>query len=357
MRDYRAELEQILGKNEIDFSRPLVVWGTGNTSELYQKGFKRDEIDPEFYADGNACKTGNLYHGKKVLSPDEIKSEEYRKYYFLVCSAVGERNQIICDRLSSLQREYMPADKYIFSKNYKKILKVYDLLEDDISKRVYAEMIIRRALNLSVSEDIYTENQYFCLRHFKRLFPDEVFVDAGAFVGDTVEKYIWEKMGTFKTCYAIEPDKKNVMAMNSRFDRLKKEWMLDDDRLIVIDQGLGATREVTRFSEHTDGSRGLGSIITDDGEQEIRISTIDELFEKQKISWLKADVESFEFDMLKGAANVIKRDKPLLSISIYHNAEDLFDIPLLISELDPSYKLSVRHHTYEYSDTVLYAYH
>jgi hypothetical protein len=57
-----------------------------------------------------------------------------------------------------------------------------------------------------------------------------------------------------------------------------------------------------------------------------------------------------------GAASVIKRDKPLLTVCMYHNASDIFTIPLFVRELYKDYKLKIRHHTYGYVDTVLYAY-
>jgi len=86
------------------------------------------------------------------------------------------------------------------------------------------------------------------------------------------------------------------------------------------------------------------------------VYTLDDYFKEQKVSFIKADIESYELDMLHGAESVIKRDRPLLAICIYHNASDMFTIPLFIKELCGDYKLKIRHHTYSLLDTVLYAY-
>jgi len=86
------------------------------------------------------------------------------------------------------------------------------------------------------------------------------------------------------------------------------------------------------------------------------VYAIDDFFKEQQVSFLKADIESFELDMLRGAESVIKRDKPLLAICIYHNASDMFTIPLYIKELCSDYKFKIRQHAYDFAETVLYAY-
>ncbi|MBQ6342965.1 MAG: FkbM family methyltransferase [Anaerolineaceae bacterium] len=75
-----------------------------------------------------------------------------------------------------------------------------------------------------------------------------------------------------------------------------------------------------------------------------------------KVTYIKADIESFEYKMLKGAEKTIKNNKPRLAICIYHNAVDMYSILLLIHRINPDYRFSVRHHSFTLSETVLYAY-
>jgi hypothetical protein len=60
--------------------------------------------------------------------------------------------------------------------------------------------------------------------------------------------------------------------------------------------------------------------------------------------------------MLCGAQKTIQKYKPRMAICIYHNMVDMFSVPLLIHDILPTYRLAVRHHSYGYEDTVLYAY-
>jgi hypothetical protein len=67
------------------------------------------------------------------------------------------------------------------------------------------------------------------------------------------------------------------------------------------------------------------------------------------------DIEGSEIDALIGAKNTIMKNKPKLAICIYHKNEHLYEIPLLINEWVPEYKLYVRHHGEADAETVFYA--
>lgn len=73
------------------------------------------------------------------------------------------------------------------------------------------------------------------------------------------------------------------------------------------------------------------------------------------VTYIKMDVEGAELKSLMGAKNVIRNYHPRLAISIYHSDEDMIGIIEYVKENYPFYKLYVRHYTYFYADTVLYA--
>ena len=60
----------------------------------------------------------------------------------------------------------------------------------------------------------------------------------------------------------------------------------------------------------------------------------------------KTDVEGFEQDLLHGAKNTIKEQKPILILSIYHTAEDFFYIKKIIEDLNLNYSFKIRKATY-----------
>lgn len=77
--------------------------------------------------------------------------------------------------------------------------------------------------------------------------------------------------------------------------------------------------------------------------------TIDEYFKEISLGFIKMDIEGAERRALQGGMRTIKRDRPILAISIYHSLDDIVEIPkMLMKELD-NYKFIVRHHSYTYS--------
>jgi hypothetical protein len=112
------------------------------------------------------------------------------------------------------------------------------------------------------------------------------------------------------------------------------------------------------FFDRYEANNGQGSkfhMISNDLEAEkLQMVSLDEYL-TEPYSFLKADIESFEYRMLLGAEKGIKKYKPLLTICLYHNAVDFYSIPLLVKSMVPEYKMAVRHHSDELQGTVLYA--
>ena len=184
----------------------------------------------------------------------------------------------------------------------------------------------------------------------------ETFVDCGAFVGDSVEKYIFSHEGTFGKIIAFEPDTVNYRAMEYRVERLNREWALAPDKIQLVNAGVGL-KSTSGAIENHNGLRSIISERTQATGDAIKIYALDDYFATQRIDFLKADIESFELDMLRGAEAIIRRDLPKIAVCIYHNASDMYRILLWLDSLNLNYKFSIRHHGALYSETVLYAYH
>ena len=76
----------------------------------------------------------------------------------------------------------------------------------------------------------------------------------------------------------------------------------------------------------------------------------------EPIEFLKADIESYELDMLFGAKNLIIKNRPKIAICIYHSPGDMFEIINYLHSLVPEYKFIIRHHSTCLQETVLYAF-
>lgn len=107
--------------------------------------------------------------------------------------------------------------------------------------------------------------QYFSHMHFQATHnPGEVFVDCGSYVGDTLERYIWNRDGVFKKIIAFEPDRDNYAAMETRVNRLRKEWNLNGDAIEIFPYGVADKNGDGMFCSY-EANNGLGSKFIEGG--------------------------------------------------------------------------------------------
>lgn len=250
----------------------------------------------------------------------------------------------------------MGVDAYIFARHIDELLQCFRLFEDDASRDLYAKIILWRITHRKPVLPFPYPEQYFSHPGFVGFSKREVFVDMGAYVGDTVERYLFVHQGVFHRIFAFEPDSRNFSALQARTERLKREWALDDEQIVLVPAGVGRKRmSMQMVSEN----QGLGSKLVEGSGVDcnaVQVVTLDEYFEKQRVSFLKADIESFEYDMLRGAEKILRRDRPKLAICIYHNATDMYRTMLWLDSLQLGYRFQCSHHSVAALDTVLYAY-
>lgn len=74
-----------------------------------------------------------------------------------------------------------------------------------------------------------------------------------------------------------------------------------------------------------------------------------------RVDVIKMDIEGAELEALDGAAHIIRRFTPRMSISAYHRPEDLWELPDRIKSLNGSYRLFFGHHSPMVWESVYYA--
>lgn len=77
---------------------------------------------------------------------------------------------------------------------------------------------------------------------------------------------------------------------------------------------------------------------------------------KEKVTYIKMDVEGFEVPAILGARQHIKNDTPKLAVCVYHIISDIWEVPRLIHNIYSGYRFYVRHYMeHQNWETVLYA--
>lgn len=162
-------------------------------------------------------------------------------------------------------------------------------------------------------------------------------IDAGAFTGDTSLPL---SKRTTKNVYAFEPFKDS-------FEILKKNISNNNiENIIPVNKSLGninGERSLFLSGDNVQGITSDATLRNYDNEIKVQETTIDTFVEENnlEVGFITIDIEGAEMDLLEGAINTIKTQKPLLYISMYHKVSDYFDIIPWVANLDLGYEFNI----------------
>jgi len=171
---------------------------------------------------------------------------------------------------------------------------------------------------------------------------EEILCDVGAHVGTTIHKFLAATRWNYAAIHAFEPDAGNFGALN-------RGVFTDLPNFHPRQMALSDVPSTLRFSE----TGTMGSRVDSAGNVSVQASTLDA--EVEHATFIKMDVEGHETRVLRGGRRLIQRNRPRLAVTGYHYADDLLDIAALVQEIEPGYRLRLRHHSFYYYDTILYA--
>ncbi|MCM1211813.1 MAG: FkbM family methyltransferase [Blautia sp.] len=187
---------------------------------------------------------------------------------------------------------------------------------------------------------------YFDLKELEPREAYEVFVDAGGFDGFTTKEFFrW--CGGNGYSYCFDADTGNLDTL--------KDNLADYGNCEIIPKALWSESTVLsmrmtgNYASSVTGQKAGNDI------QEIHAVALDDFIQEKKVTFIKMDIEGAELEAIKGAKRIIMEQRPRLAISIYHKAEDIWEIPQLLLKYYTGYKFYMRHYSFDGYDTVLYA--
>ncbi len=148
--------------------------------------------------------------------------------------------------------------------------------------------------------------------------PGAVIADIGANTGN--HSIFFATVLAAKKIIALEPNPTSIFFLKEAIIANG----LDNIDLSKLGIGIGAVETTARIST---GRRGhLGSATLNTGSGDVPVMPLDMLVE-EKLDLLKIDVESMEIDVLIGAQNIIRRDRPVILVEVVdENITSLLDI-------------------------------
>jgi FkbM family methyltransferase len=134
-----------------------------------------------------------------------------------------------------------------------------------------------------------------------------------------------------KKVYAIEPIPLWHRAMEKTFHSLPN--------VELMKVGVGHANATMRMTDNEIYSR-----ISSTGTLEIPVCTLDSLFADKSIpvTYLKADIEGFEFQMLLGAEKLIRNNRPKISMTMYHGTNHFVEAREFLLNIHGDYRFHLR---------------
>ena len=305
---------------------PLVLYGMGNGADAVLDRMAAEGLTAAGIFASDEFVRGQNFRGFKVEHYSDIKA---RLENFAVVIAFASELPEVISRFKALAAEHavfaphLPlyagseeVTKSWLEKYAARLQNVYNNLADEQSCKVFANVLNYK---LSGRPEYLWQCETDRTEDLTQLFSfgkEESYLDLGAYDGDTVREFLQLTGGSYK-----KEGLKNVQLVEAAV------WN-EDTELDFSDSG---GRQSTLINAH---------------KRKVRALKMDNLLQGEAVTYIKMDVEGAEKQALSGLEQHIKSDRPKMFIAAYHYDNDFFELPELLWQLCPEYKIYLRKHRY-----------
>jgi FkbM family methyltransferase len=171
------------------------------------------------------------------------------------------------------------------------------------------------------------------------LKPDDVVIDAGAFIGDTAVLFHHKLQGRCQI-HSFELLDENLDLL---LHNLERNGI--DEGAITLNKLALADRSGDEITVGNSAIQGATSMFGRGGGAKVQTITLDDYVTKlelQRVDFIKMDIEGAEEAALKGAAHTIRLFRPRLAICLYHRWDDAWRLPAAILATGVDYRFAFK---------------
>jgi FkbM family methyltransferase len=241
--------------------------------------------------------------------------------------------------------------KLLFKNNSKKVNKIYELLYDNLSKKIFSEyyQILYNKINIPINKSpfskIYSDIDIKLFSNKKKSYS---ILNVGSYDGDVILNLLKKKV-KIKDLYCFEPNLQNYKKLLKNIHKNKNKI---SGKIFLYPAGCSDTNTFCRFNTN---QRMLSRFTNEKKFLFSQIVKLDNFINFNKIDYVIADIEGFEKKFIDGYKSTISKFKPNFIIAGYHYAFDLIDIILKLYKLNNKYKFFIRNFSGHTSETIIYA--
>jgi FkbM family methyltransferase len=350
------------------YESSIVLFGAGGLGRRTLARLRGIGIEPRAFVDNDRALHGTVVDGLLVLAPTEAARRYHDSAVFVVTIwGAGSKHRfehtqgqlliLGCRRVVSFAMLYWKFPQvflpyYMRDRPEKLISRAHevrcavDVWHDEASRQEYVSQVRWRLdPEFTGLAAPVRHSQYFPPE--VRVRADECFIDCGAYDGDTLRVFL-SRTEKFRRFVAIEPDPLNFSRLRDYVASLPGGLR---SKIGLAGVAVGARDEIIPLdATGTEASRvGMGEATV----QSVRLDVY--LSGEPPVTWLKLDVEGAEGAALEGAKQLIRRNRPIIAVAVYHRPDHLWAIPLLLKTWCEEYQFLLRPHHEEGWDLVCYA--
>lgn len=322
-------------------TKPIVMYGTGNGADKVVDVLNELNIPLSGVTASSTFVRKRMFRGFQVM-PIERFEEIYDDFTLII--TFGTSIPEVMDNIYNLAEKHtvlvpvVPVigtqifDRDFYNKHCEEIELAYNLMADDTSKKIfkgYVEFLYGGRLDTLKSITTLEDESF---RNILKLTENEVYVDIGAYRGDTVDTFLSYTKENYNHIICAEPDTKTFKKLTDHCVHLPR-FEAHNVAVTHIDGKIGFT-----------DAHGRQSAVGGDVMQ--KSVTLTTLCGDKVPTYIKIDAEGCENEIISASGNIFTTHKPKLNIAAYHKCEDIFTLPILLNRLNPDYRIHLRHHPY-----------
>ena len=313
-------------------SRDILLYGMGNGADKLLAVCEQKSITVRGVFASDGFVRGHSFHGMRVMPYSEV-CKIYPPNGCVVLLAFGSSRPEVMELFDRVAERYplfvpdLPVcgenlfDAAFMTKNREKFQKAHELFSTEASRALFTLVLHCKHEGVYALLGAATSQ-----KQAWDLLPAEsitAMADLGAYNGDTAREAM-EKCPALDFVLAAEPDKRNFRKLSDWAANGAKKCAVECHQVAISD-----TCGEAAFDASGNRNAGLCTVQT---------ATLDALLHGRRVDYVKFDVEGAEHAALLGAAETIRTHRPALRVAAYHRSEDLFDLPLLLSEFCENYE-------------------
>jgi FkbM family methyltransferase len=350
----QSPLRYFYGNSDVEASgTAMYIFGAGGRGAAFGQYAQHVGCNVLGFIDNAPEKQGTTLNGLPVVGLHQIQDKDVpivisSTHYLAIYSQLAEygARNIYLDVSYALWND---SDPETLRGLRATLQAVFDGMADMDSSQVFAS-VVRSRMNLSpwmFPKSVYRQYDHPVV-HAEA---GDVILDCGAHIGLVSLRFMKQAEGRC-TIHAFEPFYFSYSKLLATiFENKLEQGVFPVFSGVWSSTGIIDTLSVgnqVRWYIQQDTMRERNYITT---------TTIDEYVEKHGIkpTLIKMDIEGAEMEALRGARRTIASCRPKLMLSVYHEPQHLFEIPLFIKDLYPGYVMYLGKHSETYGEMVLYA--